>query len=145
MRLILACLLVAGCETPEEFGPSTCEGGGEPRIEIGTGGRNSFVGFEPGQSVRERNNGLTMDLFTSGLNVLEPVTTVVRIAADGGGTEDSLASVSYQCTDSGNGWTTVIANLPQNTNDGSILSIDVVATDPSGTSVSTALEVVFEK
>ena len=139
----LPLLLVLGC-TPDA-GPPTCDGGGATTLELGDGGRNAFVPFSGGDTIPTRGEpaGLDLDLWTSGIDTSQPVTAVVRASVDGGPTEDSLASLTLTCADSGNGWTNVLATLGAGAAPGSTVSIESTVTDWTGVTASTSIEGVL--
>ncbi|MCB9674614.1 MAG: hypothetical protein H6737_05815 [Alphaproteobacteria bacterium] len=143
MRILPVIALVA-CSP--DLGPPTCEGGGAPLVEVGDGGQTAFVAFGDGATIPTRNTPAQADLelWTSGLVTTAGITAVVRIAADGGPTEDSLATLTFVCADTGNGWTNVLAALPASAVSGSSLSIDVTLTDSVGTTASTSIEGIQE-
>jgi len=146
MRAIpLIALVLLGCET-ESYGPPTCDGGGEPLLELGDGGRNAFAPHGPGAVLPTRGDpiGLDLDLWTSGIDTTQPVTAVVRISVAGGPTEDSLASLTLICADSGNGWTNVLATLPSGSASGTDVAVEAVLTDWTGVSVTAQLDGTLE-
>lgn len=120
--------------------PATCDGGGEPAIEAGMGGADAFVPFGDGDTLEGSSTGLQLDLWTTGLDTTQAVTTVVRISADGGPTQDSIAQLTYNCDEGvGHGWTRVTAALPAEAADGSALDVSISATDAARTNASLEL------
>ncbi|MEZ4318873.1 MAG: hypothetical protein R3F61_15265 [Myxococcota bacterium] len=140
----LPLLVLAACAP--DYGPPTCEGGGEPGLELGDGGRMAFVPFEDGGVLPTRGTppGADIDLWTTGLDVGQGITAIVRIAADGGPTEDSLATLVFSCADTGNGWTNVLAQLPASAVSGSNVTVEAVLTDVNATTVTAMFEGVLE-
>ena len=121
--------------------PATCDGGGDPALEIGEGNRDSFVAFPDGGTYEGSNNTIDLALWTTGLDTTQAITTVVRISVDGGATTDSIAALTYQCAEaSGNGWTSATALLPPAAADGSAVRIQVSATDHLSTNATLVLE-----
>jgi hypothetical protein len=68
----------------------------------------------------------------------------VRISSGGGPSEDSLATLTLSCTDSGNGWTNVLAALPTGAASGSPARVEATLTDWTGTTLNTVLEGTLE-
>ena len=130
-----------GCTAATD--PATCAGGGAPLLELGDGGRSAFVAFADGVALPTSTNGLTLEMQTSGIDTTQNVTAVVRIAADGGPSEDSIAALSLQCESAadgtGFGWAGVIASLPASTVEGSAIDIEAVITDWRGITATTSL------
>ncbi len=139
--------VLAACTTTA---PPTCDGGGDPLLEIGDGGRDDFMAFADGVTLGTTGSppGVNLQLQTSGLDTTQNVTAVVRIAADGGPTEDNLAALSLQCESAadgtGFGWASVIATIPSSAGAGSSLQIDATITDWRGISATTGLSANIE-
>jgi len=131
MRRWLGIALMVGCA--EE--PATCEGGGEPTLEIGGGGRDAFVPFSDGDAVPLSGGAAQLDLWTAGLDTTSQVTGVVRIDA-GGGSQDSIAGLTLLCGEPGYGWVRVLAALPAGATSGTQLDVSATLTDATGTAAN---------
>lgn len=137
MRRWMFVIGVVACSGEE---PATCDGGGEPMIELGTGEAEAFAPYTDGDTFDGSSSGLRVSLWTSGLDTTQPITTVIRISADGSPTADSIAQLSYSCDDAvGNGWQQVTAALPGEAVDGSALSITISTTDANQVNAQASL------
>lgn len=139
--------LFTGCTAAD---PPTCEGGGAPLLELGDGGRTDFEAFADGVALPTTGSpaGVNLEMQTSGIDTTQGVSVVVRVAADGGPSEDNLAVLSFQCASAadgtGFGWANAIATIPADATPGSALTIDAVATDWRGITATTTLSAVVE-
>lgn len=132
-----ALVLVMACNGG---GGGTCDGGGDPFLEVGTGSRDAFAPLQDGDTLEGSGSAIEFSLVTTGLDTTQPITTVVRISADGGATTDSVAQLTYQCSqDVGTGWQSVTASLPSEASDGSALAITVSTTDALRTNAAQEL------
>lgn len=131
-------LMLLACKTVEL---ATCDGGGEPALEVGEGPRDGFAAYADGGTYEGSGNAIDLAFWTTGLDTTEPISTVVRISVDGGSTTDSIAQLTYQCAEAtGNGWTSASALLPPAAVDGSSIRIQVSATDHLSTNAALVLE-----
>lgn len=128
-------LLLAACGN----GPPTCTGGGPLHAEIGERVGDDFRAFSEGDAIPVRQDGgsdaLRLDYEIGGLDTTSPVTVVVRIAVDGGSTEDFLASASLDCTEGEPATYRAWAAFPGGLESGQDLRIQSAFTDALGTGV----------
>jgi len=149
----LAALVAVGCAgdepAPAAAEPASCDGGGEPMVELGDGGQSDFQAFSDGVTVPIDEvggaYGVSTELWSSGVDVTSPVTVVVKVSVDGGPTTDAVGQRNMQCNDDvGNGWDSVFAPLPDHLQtaaaaegaSGSEVTITAVITDADGESAS---------
>jgi hypothetical protein len=126
-----------GDEPGGAYGPPTCDGGGEPLIEIGSGGQLGFEPFAAGELVPVRPDGETIEvqLWTSGLDTTDSMIVTIRTSIAGGASKDSTASFTLVCNDEeGRGWLGAYPFLPDEAEDGDLVTVVATATD--GTDVS---------
>ena len=135
-----ALVMLAACagEEVEGYGPATCDGGGEPIVEIGDGGQLDFAPFTDNDTVDLRSDGsIEVQLFTSGLDTSNTVTVSIRTSIGGGTTRDSLSSFNLVCNDDiGHGWLGAYPGLPDGVQAGDVVDVVATVTDASGGSAS---------
>lgn len=149
MRVGILVLGLAACAGDEEegYGPATCDGGGEPLIEIGSGGQLGFEPYAAGEVIEVRPDGSTIEtqLWTSGLDTNDSMTVSIRTSIGGGASKDSLATFTLVCNDEeGRGWLSAFPALPDGAADGDIVKIVATATDAQETSASGEVEVELQ-
>ena len=145
---IVALGLVA-CAGEEEggFGPPTCDGGGEPLIELGSGGQLGFEPYAAGELVPVRPDGETIEvqLWTSGLDTNDSMTVSIRTSIGGGPSRDSLATFNLVCNEEdGRGWLSAFPFLPEGAADGDVVTVVATATDANSTSASGEVDVELQ-
>ena len=145
--MVVLGLACAGDEADDGFGPATCDGGGEPLIELGSGGQLGFEPYADGEQVPVRPDGETVEvqLWTSGLDTTESMIVTVRTAINGGESRDSTASFTLVCPEEeGRGWLTVYPYLPVEAADGDRVTVTATATDAQETSASGSVELQLQ-
>lgn len=147
---MVAAVALSACtgeEPGEGYGPPTCDGGGEPLIEIGSGGQLGFEPYAAGELVPVRTDGETIEvqLWTSGLDTTDSMIVTIRTSIDGGESKDSTASFTLVCNeDEGQGWLGAYPFLPNGFADGDIVTVVATATDGHDVSASGEVEVEIQ-
>ena len=143
---MVAALLLGACSGDDQgdvYGPPTCDGGGEPIVEIGSGGQLGFEPYGNGELVPVRADGETIEvqLWTSGIDTTDSVLVTIRTSIGGGASKDSSSTFTMVCNeDDGHGWLGAFPFLPDEAADGDIVAVVATVTDALETSVSSEVE-----
>ena len=144
-------LLLGACSGEDQgdlYGPPSCDGGGEPLVEIGSGGQLGFEPYADGDLVPVRADGETIEvqLWTSGIDTTDSVLVTIRTSLDGGASKDSSSTFTMVCDeDSGHGWLGAYPFLPDGAEDGDLVTVVATVTDSLETSVSGEVELEIQR
>jgi hypothetical protein len=141
--------LVVACGRGDP-GPA-CEGGGTTSAVVGQLDQGTFTALSDGDpiTVEDTSSGPAMrfDYEVTGLDTRSPITVVLRLGRNGGGTTDYLASAVLTCVEPGPASYGAYAGWPSDWPDpgtarGDSLQVRTVFTDVTGDSAEADVDLV---